>query len=184
MAGLRFPVWRLLQPVAGGSVAIGPDPSSGGLTTFPIDLSPLSPKPLSASEQAQSALGTGGPIVAGLPGLNQNSVVEMQGSPAVVQQGSVFSPVMVPLLSDTDPSIPHGAAAAALLRARAAGPERQTACEPSPTVTVVYDPAPQSRSSSPRTISRYVSQYSLQITAYDPPIFPDENLWGCVMSSR
>jgi hypothetical protein len=187
--GTQGGLWQVSASPFGASCSLSPEdlllsdliPSSGGLTTFPIDLSPLAPKPLSASEQAQSALGTGGPIVAGLPGLNQNSVVEMQGSPAVVQQGSVFSPVMVPLLSDTDPSIPHELLLPRYYVRVLPVQNGKPRCEPSSTVTVVYDPAPQEQIKfAAPDYSRYVSQYSLQITAYDPPIFPDENLWGCI----
>jgi hypothetical protein len=156
-------------------------PSSGGPTTFPIDLSPLAPKPLSVSSQVQPGVGPGGPVVAGLPVLSQDSVVEMQASPGVVHSGSVFSPVTVPLLSGADPVIPHELLLpryyVRVLPVQGGKPR----CQPSSVVTVVYDPAPQEQIKFPAPdYSRFVSQYAVQITAYDPPVFPNPNLWGCI----
>ena len=182
-------LWQVSAAPFGASCTLSPAdlllsdlvPSSGGLTSFPIDLSPLAPKPLSASQQPQAALGANGPIAAGLPGLNQDSVVEMQGSPAAVQQGSLISPVMVPLLSDTNPSIPHELLLPRYYVRVLPVQDGTPRCEPSSTVTVVHDPAPQEQIKFPAPdYSRYVSQYAVQITDYDPPVFPDENLWGCV----
>jgi hypothetical protein len=156
-------------------------PASGALTTFPIDLTPLAPKPLSASEQSQPALGATGPVVAGLPGLTQDSVVEMQASPAIVQLGSVFSPVMVPLLSDSDPDIPHELLLPRYYVRVLPVLDGKPRCEPSSTVTVVHDPAPQEQIKFPAPdFSRYVSQYAVEVIDYDPPVFPDPNRWGCI----
>ncbi|MCJ7512178.1 MAG: hypothetical protein MUO23_04335, partial [Anaerolineales bacterium] len=155
--------------------------TSGGLTTFPIDLTPLAPKPISLSEQPQAGFVGGGPVVAGLPGLTEESVVDMEANPAAAQSGSVFAPQTVPLLSGADPILPHELLLPRYYVRVLPVQEGKPRCQPSSMVTVLYNPAPQEQIKFPAPdYSRYVSQYQVKVTDYDPPVFPDPNLWGCI----
>jgi hypothetical protein len=85
------------------------------------------------------------------------------------------------LLSQTDPVVPHEALLPRYYVRVLPVQDGKPRCQPSSTVTVIYDPAPQEQIKFPAPdYSRYVSQYAVQITKYDPPVFPDPNLWGCI----
>ncbi|HET7010159.1 MAG TPA: hypothetical protein VFI11_05240 [Anaerolineales bacterium] len=188
LEGVTGGLWQMSsQPFAFTCSLTPPDlllsdllPTQGGVTHFTIDFSKFAPPPLEFEDQPSEQMIEVGPLANyGVPTLGDDSLVEMQAAPNVALPGG------------TPPSNAYLGIPGGILTWDDGFPKfyvrvlplvgGKPQCNPSNTVVVTVDTTPQPpiKFEVP-DLSRFKILYEVKVTAYDPPVFPDSSLWGCV----